>query len=454
MLGNVDSGKTTTTAVLISKQGDLDDGRGTKRKQVFNFQHEINNGRTSSIGHEIMGFNHGKQYFTKFEHTTQKNKIWPDIVQNSDEIVHLLDMCGHEKYLKTTMFGLTSLYPDYACIMVGGNMGISKMTKEHIGIALTLNLPIFVVFTKTDIAPQNVLNDNLKLIARIMKDNCAKVPILMKDDTNVDKVTEKLTSGKVCPVFQISNATGAGVETLRNFIGKLQKPLQAENKMNVGTDDQITTQFVIDDKYVSKGLGLILCGTVLKGCIQIGQTMMFGPDRYGNFKQIIVKDMQENRVPITMAKENQQCTLKVKAKDNIKNTQIRKGSFLINQIEKKVKGLNAYNSVCVKYFNAKIKVNNHHTTIQEGYNSVIHIGGVRQTVEAVKLDKDCLRVGDTGNILFKFKYGVEIVKYNQQLILREGATKAVGFITNVYGMNIPQDEVINHFFSNNGLKNE
>lgn len=40
MLGNVDSGKSTTTAVLISKPGDNDDGRGSKRKQVLNFKHE------------------------------------------------------------------------------------------------------------------------------------------------------------------------------------------------------------------------------------------------------------------------------------------------------------------------------------------------------------------------------------------------------------------------------
>jgi len=150
-----------------------------------------------------------------------KNKIWPDIVEHSDKVVHLLDMCGHEKYLKTTMFGLTSLFPDYALIVVGANMGISKMTKEHLGIALTLGLPVFVVFTKIDIAPQTVLNDNLKALAKIMKENCGKIPVLMKDNSDVDRIAEKVTSGKICPVFQISNATGEGCEVLRNFMGKL-----------------------------------------------------------------------------------------------------------------------------------------------------------------------------------------------------------------------------------------
>lgn len=55
MLGNVDSGKSTTSGVLTSAPGSLDDGRGAMRSKVFNFQHEQQNGRTSSVAHEIMG---------------------------------------------------------------------------------------------------------------------------------------------------------------------------------------------------------------------------------------------------------------------------------------------------------------------------------------------------------------------------------------------------------------
>ena len=162
MLGNVDAGKSTLSGVLTSAPGTLDDGRGSIRSKVFNFDHEQKNGRTSSIAHEIMGFKaDGVQYVTKMSHTSKKNKIWPDIVDNSVKIVHLLDMCGHEKYLKTTMHGLTSLYPDYCLLVIGANMGISKMTKEHLGISLALNLPVFVVFTKIDLAPEKVFNDNM-----------------------------------------------------------------------------------------------------------------------------------------------------------------------------------------------------------------------------------------------------------------------------------------------------
>ncbi len=67
-----------------------------------------------------------------------------------------MDLCGHEKYLKTTMFGLTGLMPDYSMIVIGSNMGLSQMTREHIGIAHTLKIPFFIVITKVDICPENV----------------------------------------------------------------------------------------------------------------------------------------------------------------------------------------------------------------------------------------------------------------------------------------------------------
>ena len=55
MLGNVDAGKSTLLGVLT--QGELDNGRGKARLNLFRHLHEIQSGRTSSISHGILGFN-------------------------------------------------------------------------------------------------------------------------------------------------------------------------------------------------------------------------------------------------------------------------------------------------------------------------------------------------------------------------------------------------------------
>jgi len=53
--GNVDAGKSTTIGVL--SQSIIDDGDGLARQHLFTHKHEMQTGRSSSIGMEILGFN-------------------------------------------------------------------------------------------------------------------------------------------------------------------------------------------------------------------------------------------------------------------------------------------------------------------------------------------------------------------------------------------------------------
>jgi GTPase len=55
VLGTVDSGKSSLVGVCT--HGELDNGRGRARLNLFRHLHEIQTGRTSSITHEILGFN-------------------------------------------------------------------------------------------------------------------------------------------------------------------------------------------------------------------------------------------------------------------------------------------------------------------------------------------------------------------------------------------------------------
>ena len=52
--------------------------------------------------------------------------------------------------LKTTVFGLTGHSPAFVMLMIGANAGVIGMTKEHLGLALALQKPVFVVVTKID----------------------------------------------------------------------------------------------------------------------------------------------------------------------------------------------------------------------------------------------------------------------------------------------------------------
>ena len=55
----------------------------------------------------------------------KSKEFWKHIASNSKNIITFIDLCGHEKYLKTTMFGLLGMLPDYAMVIVGANSGLS-----------------------------------------------------------------------------------------------------------------------------------------------------------------------------------------------------------------------------------------------------------------------------------------------------------------------------------------
>ena len=199
VIGNVDAGKSSLISVLVNKL--LDDGRGSARLKMFRHKHEKESGRTSSISNHFL------------KHTNER-------------VLTFIDLAGHEKYLKTTITGLSSSFADYAILVIGSNMGVLRMTKEHLGIALALKIPIVVVLTKIDMCPEHVLNNTSKKLTRILNSKAAGRKTVF-DVKNVEdmnnynklKMKEKL---QICPVIKVSNKLGTNIDLLRNFLGELQ----------------------------------------------------------------------------------------------------------------------------------------------------------------------------------------------------------------------------------------
>ncbi|CAK69640.1 unnamed protein product (macronuclear) [Paramecium tetraurelia] len=170
IIGNVDSGKSTLVGVLT--KGILDDGRGGARERVFNYKHEKENGRTSSVAQEIMGFDENLKQVLPERFNQNKNKYWSQVVEKSEKIVTFLDLCGHEKYLKTTIFGLVAMIPDYSLIIVGANMGVSKMTREHLGVSLFLKNTIRHRLDKSGHSTLKYLQRNYRTYQISDKESC------------------------------------------------------------------------------------------------------------------------------------------------------------------------------------------------------------------------------------------------------------------------------------------
>lgn len=434
VIGNVDSGKSTLVGVLTKCT--LDDGRGLLRKLVFNFSHEKENGRTSSVTQEIMGFKNGKQIEPE-RATEKKVTAWASITKEADKIVSLIDLCGHEMYLKTTIFGLTGLVPDYALIVVGANMGVQRMTKEHLGIALALKIPIFIVVTKIDLAPDDIKKQTIDNLFKILKSSGAqKMPILIKEEDDLKVYSESILSNTICPIFMVSSTQGDGVEKLRNFMGTLVSRNEITKKEIIpDSKDNSKVEFLIDSIFNVKGVGLVASGILVTGTVKLGQSLMLGPNVKGEFKQVVVKSIHFKRLNVDEIESGNSCCFQIKSHDTklpLKKEHIRKGMVMLDK-------QSDYKTV--KYFEAEVIILHHATTIKPKYQAVVHVGVVRQTAQVVQIkDKDLIRTGDKATVLFKFINSPEYIHLGANILFREGRTRGLGQVTKLYYETSKMDE--------------
>lgn len=319
MIGNVDSGKSTLVGVMTNSC--LDDGRGIARSMVLKHRHEQDNGRTSAVTLDIMGFKNFEQIVpTSRNHANR----WAEIVEKSTNTVTLIDLCGHEKYLKTTLFGLTGFLPDFAFLIVGANMGVQPMTKEHISIACALNIPLFVAISKVDMCPPNILQNTRRTLAKVLR-NCDRMPFPMKDISCVETALENISTSNtlnshvtITPVFTISSVTGLGIDLLRYFLSHIKrnekKYIDTQNDPDVHYDSMVpTVYFQVDGVYEVRGVGMIIGGTLRKGTLTVNDILYLGPDRNGHFIQIGVKSIECRRKSITDVKTGQSVTLAIRS---------------------------------------------------------------------------------------------------------------------------------------------
>lgn len=81
VVGNVDAGKSTLLGVLT--HGELDNGRGFARQKLFRHKHEMETGRTSSVGNDILGFDSSGKVVNKPEHG---NLDWVKICEQASKV--------------------------------------------------------------------------------------------------------------------------------------------------------------------------------------------------------------------------------------------------------------------------------------------------------------------------------------------------------------------------------
>ncbi|KAL6809601.1 P-loop containing nucleoside triphosphate hydrolase protein [Trichoderma sp. SZMC 28015] len=411
VVGNVDAGKSSLLGVLV--KNDLDDGRGKARVNLFRHKHEMESGRTSSVGMEIMGFDSLGQVVTS--DTPGRKLSWEDIGKHSAKVITFSDLAGHEKYLRTTVFGLLSSSPDFCLLMVAANNGLVGMSKEHLGIALALNVPVMVIITKIDICPPNILKETISQVNKIMKSPGArKMPTFITNREECINTATQFVSKRICPVFQVSNVTGENLDLVRTFLNMLP------HHGHYHSDAPF--EFQVNDTFSVPFTGTVVSGIVKSGMVHEGDNVLIGPDSLGHFTPTAVRSIERKRIRVQVAEAGQSASFALK---KMKRRDVRKGMVMLHKEEGQT-GPKVF-----REFVAEVLILSHATTIKKRYQAMLHVGAVSQTCAIIDIDRELIRTGDRANVAFRFVQRPEYIAPGDRLLFREGRTRGLGIVKSV-----------------------
>jgi GTPase len=341
-----------STLLGVLSHSELDNGRGKSRLNLLRHRHEIETGRTSSISHQIIGFNPKGELIN---YQSAQITTWEQICETASKLVTFLDMCGHPKYQKTTISGLSGHAPDYACLILGANAGaVSEIPREHLGLSVLLKVPVFVVITKIDIATPEQLGKTVTALLSLLKSpGVRRVPMVIQNEDDLVVAVSSMVSSqwvsfyvspfptllifthvsnRVIPIFLTSNVTGENVDLLVKFFNLLPKP--AKEGPEVASDE---VEYCIEETYnvqcehllvgdlftmkltktfsmfnITKAIGCVIGGILQSGTITVYSgrpvTYYLGPDR-GRFIPVKINSLQRQRCPVNHISRGQAATM-------------------------------------------------------------------------------------------------------------------------------------------------
>lgn len=407
VMGNVDAGKSSLIGVL--KSGVLDDGRGSSRQLVMKHRHEIETGRTSDpITHNVGFDESGCSSPTREAH----------------RVVTLLDVAGHDKYLKNTISGISQGMLDYALVLVNARQGPTHMTVHHINLVASIGIPVVVVLTKVDGCPVDVLKHTTKQVNQLVK-SVGKAPFAIRTEKDIGTVAYRLDS--LTPILSVSSMTGEGLALLGKLLVSLPKRRQHMKKI------KRPFEFLVEDIFNVHGIGTVVTGFVNAGQWKKGETVFVGPFSDGSYIESAVKSVHIEREEVDHVWAGLSAGFALSLSKE-KRKHLRKGMVLLKEPVPATRSFSA--DICF------LKGKCGGTTIVKGrYETVVHVLHVRQIAKVVDFtsleneklsDESVLRPGNRATVRFEFLNRPEYIRKGMRVVLRDGHVRGVGVVKEVF----------------------
>ncbi len=159
----------------------------------------------------------------------------------------IVDVPGHERFVRTMVAGASGI--DLALIVVAADDSIMPQTVEHVEILHLLGVKqAIVAITKTDM----VEADMVEYVIEDVRELLASTP---------------LVDAPICPV---SSTTGEGIPQLLATLARSAKAIPKQHSKN-------PFRLAVDRVFTVKGRGTVVTGSLLRGSVEVGQSMEIWP---------------------------------------------------------------------------------------------------------------------------------------------------------------------------------
>ncbi|MEH7334103.1 selenocysteine-specific translation elongation factor [Neobacillus drentensis] len=207
--------------------------------------------------------------------------------------VSVIDVPGHEKFIKQMIAGVTGI--DLVIAVIAADEGVMPQTKEHFEILSLLGIKqAIIAVTKSDLADEELLE--------LVEDNIR------------DYI--KGTVFETADIVYVDGLSKRGIPELKR---KIIESLDRCKKR----DDNGALRLPVDQVFTLQGHGTILRGTVYDGTITVGQSITVLPDGY----KAKIRQLQSQNQTVLQAFAGQRVAINI---SGINRDKVHRGHVIVN----------------------------------------------------------------------------------------------------------------------------
>ncbi|HVB76686.1 MAG TPA: selenocysteine-specific translation elongation factor [Candidatus Nitrosotalea sp.] len=310
--------------------------------------------------------------------------------------VGIVDVPGHIDFMRNLLSGMHGV--DFALLIVSATEGVMAQTREHLEVLDLMGIDHGLdVITKVDLADAELI----ELVSEEAREASSR------------------TSLAGAEVVHVSARTGLGMEQLRQQI-------DSGLKVMTPRPDKGRPRLAIDRAFAMTGFGTVVTGTLVDGCLQVGQELELQPGGTAHR----VRGLEQYNRPVESAEPGSRVAVNIAG---IQKDAIRRGQVLtlVHSLQPSER------------IDASVRLLPGTRRLRPGAQAIVHSGSASVSARLLPLESSMPDPGGTGWLQLRLRHPIAAVN-GDRYILSEATTGAVvggGVFVDVHPVRHPRNGV-------------